>query len=456
MLNIDGNKTRDSSMKDYLPLLRDFSETATIAFYNGRHIKQKIFLSHVGQVCELLKKHKYSINLCEDRYHFLVVFSACTLLKQISLLPNSRAPKEIERLQGLYEDNHLVNDRLVEKICQKDESLTDGLDVDLKVESDHVVAIVFTSGSTGIPKANHKTWRQLFESAIRVKERFLNEGKQYSVIATVPPQHMFGFETTIIYPLILGVAIHAGRPFYPLDIKKALAEMPSPTILITTPIHLRACNNEEKEWPNVNFIISATSEMEGDVAIEAEKTLNTRVFEIYGCSEAGAIATRQMTKDEGWHLLTDYKIASTNKVTVLNAPGYQEDIVIPDQLEIYNVDCFRLVGRNSDLINIGGKRGSLLDLANRLKTIDGVSDAVFVLPDDVKGRRVRMAALVVSDLDTKHLRKELSKHIDSVFIPRPLIVVKQLPYNEYGKLPRQRLIEVLNQESEKVICQEAT
>jgi hypothetical protein len=43
-----------------------------------------------------------------------------------------------------------------------------------------------------------------------------------------------------------------------------------------------------------------------------EKILNTHVFEMYGCSESGAIATRQINKGDKWELLEDYDIKANN------------------------------------------------------------------------------------------------------------------------------------------------
>ena len=436
-------------MKNYMPLLLNSSESTMVAFYEGRIIFRNEFIEHVNQACKTFPQHKYSINLCDDRYHFLVVFSACVLLKQVSLFPSSRAEKELERLRTLYPDNYLVEDSSIQKICREKVSLQLFTNSNFKIQRDQVVSIIFTSGSTGIPKRNVKTWGQLLVSAERVKQRFnFNEEKQHSIVATVPPQHMYGFETTIIYPLILGVAIHASCPFYPLDIQKALLEMPAPCVLVTTPLHLKACNSNEKQWPKIDFVISATAIMPKDVANNAEKILNTRVFEIYGCSETGAIATRQMTVNARWQLLNDYVVETINEKTVLYVLGTEKKIVIPDILETYDDSYFKLVGRDSDLVNIGGKRGSLSNLTNILKSIDGVNDAIYFLPDEVKGMGNRLAALVIAlDCDKKKLRHELKKSVDSVFLPRPLIFVDSLPYNALGKLPLARLIAVLNEDA---------
>jgi acyl-coenzyme A synthetase/AMP-(fatty) acid ligase len=46
------------------------------------------------------------------------------------------------------------------------------------------------------------------------------------------------------------------------------------------------------------------------------------------------------------------------------------------------------------------------------------------------------------------LRRELGALLDAVFVPRPLKVVPALPRNELGKLPRERLLEMLSKGDE--------
>jgi acyl-coenzyme A synthetase/AMP-(fatty) acid ligase len=433
-------------MNQSMHLMVDYPDNGTVAFYNGRAIDRGTFLSHVAVIRQILPEHKYSINLCENRYHFLVAFTACVSIRQVSLLPNSRVERDIECLRESYDDSYLINDDLVSTVCQSDINPMQ-TDFSLQVAKDQQVAFVFTSGTTGKPRPSVKTWGQLVETATRVKERFnLNASRQHSVIATVPPQHMFGFETSIVYPLILGIAIHNDRPFYPLDIQKALSEMPAPRVLITTPLHLKTCLSSSEGWPEVDFIISATAPMPLKTATDAENILNTKVFEIYGCSEAGAIATRQMSVNTAWQLLPDFELVSSSTETLLNTPASKEPVLLPDSVAVYDQVFFDLVSRNDDMVNIGGKRGSIQDLTYKFKQIAGVLDAVLLMGDEQDGKRSRLTAFVVAPgLEEKELRQKLARTIDSVFLPRPLIIVPQLPYNEMGKIPRASLLKLLDQ-----------
>ncbi|WP_428088033.1 AMP-binding protein [Candidatus Thioglobus sp.] len=417
-------------------------DTGAVAIYRGRRISKAEFLLHVELTRAYLPSNKYALNLCENRYHFLVAFAACVSLGKISLFPNSKAPEEIARLLKSYPDSHQINDEDIIDLCAANKNNKKTLVENFDIDSQQVVSILFTSGTTGKAKKNPKTWGQLNASSIRVKERFWPEGLSGKcIIATVPAQHMFGFEASIIYPLTLGVMIHDSQPFYPLDIQQAALEISESKIIITTPIHLKACIGLTKGWRNIDSIICATSPLSKDIASSAEGTLAANVFEIYGCSESGAIATRQTSKSSKWELLRDYHIKVSKNSTLLKAVDYDELIEISDEIKIIDSGFFYLLGRVGDLLKIGGKRESLSGLTHNLKSINGVDDGVFFIPKESADNRTRLAALVVSSILTKaQIIQLLEQKIDAVFLPRPLRIVEHLPYNKLGKLPLNDLI----------------
>jgi acyl-coenzyme A synthetase/AMP-(fatty) acid ligase len=114
-------------------------------------------------------------------------------------------------------------------------------------------------------------------------------------------------------------------------------------------------------------------------------------------------------------------------------------------LEAQPDGSFVVLGRNSDMVEVAGKRASLADLTRRVASIPGVSDAVVFQPDAAPGAVVqRLAALVVVEgLTEAELLAHLSPLMDPVFLPRPLVLVPRLPRNELGKLPREQLLVAL-------------
>ena len=73
-----------------LPLLVG-SSSRVVAWREGTAVTATTFLAHVRQVAATLPEADSAVNLCEDRYAFLVAFAALVLRGQTNLLPPSRA-----------------------------------------------------------------------------------------------------------------------------------------------------------------------------------------------------------------------------------------------------------------------------------------------------------------------------------------------------------------------------
>jgi len=115
--------------------------------------------------------------------------------------------------------------------------------------------------------------------------------------------------------------------------------------------------------------------------------------------------------------------------------------VLNDVIELTDTAHFLLHGRTQDLINIAGKRSSLVNLNYHLNSIKGVIDGAFFMPDELSHDHVtRLSACVVApNLTASNLLAALRSKIDPVFLPRPLLFVESLPRNATGKLPREAL-----------------
>ena len=162
------------------------------------------------------------------------------------------------------------------------------------------------------------------------------------------------------------------------------------------------------------------------------------------------IAQRRASRDEPWQLYPGIELQPQPDGTLVHAPHFAAPTLLQDIVELLPDKRFVLRGRNSDLLEIAGKRASLADLTRQLLGIEGVADGVvFQLDADERGLR-RLAALVVApDLDEARIIAALRAAIDPVFLPRPLRRVDALPRNGAGKLPREALLAALVGRGEK-------
>jgi acyl-coenzyme A synthetase/AMP-(fatty) acid ligase len=267
-----------------------------------------------------------------------------------------------------------------------------------------------------------------------------------AVLGTVPPQHMYGLESTVFMTVQHGLALHAGRPFYPADIRAELAALPRPRALITTPVHLRALLAEPAGLPPADFLLSATAPLAPQLAAKAEAQFAAPLYEIYGCTEAGQVATRRTVETADWRAFPGISLRQDEQGTWVSGGHVESEVLLADVIELRDATRFLLHGRTADLVNVAGKRTSLAHLNFHLNSIDGVVDGAFVMPEGEDGSITRpMAFVVAPGLSSDAILAALRLRIDSVFLPRPLYMVDVLPRNATGKLPRQDLSRLVSE-----------
>jgi acyl-coenzyme A synthetase/AMP-(fatty) acid ligase len=461
------------------PLLSHASGDQTIAWRDGVPVPATAFLADVMRVARALPAGGHVLNLCADRYRFAVGLCATLVTGRTSLLPSAHTPEALRQLAAFAPDVHCLHDRASDPValpCMRYPDHADHTDhadgagqVDQaaphthtahafavpQIDAAQTVAWLFTSGSTGAPVPHRKTWGELVRCLRGSAGRLGLHGLgACTLIGTVPPQHMYGFENTVLLALVGGFAFSNRQPFYPGDLAAELAGLPQPRVLVTSPVHLRALMLSAQPLPPVALTVSATAPLAPALARDAEARLGAPLVEIYGSTESGQIATRRTAREAAWTLYPGIRI-DLRAGTPESGPqawvsGAHVDPPVPmgDVIEPLDDVRFLLHGRIGDLINIAGKRTSLGYLNHQLNAIPGVVDGVFFMPDEpaceageAGGDPVtRLAAFVVApQLDAVRLQRALRERIDAAFMPRPLCFVDALPRNETGKLPRDAL-----------------
>ena len=435
-----------------IPLLHLDAPDAPIAWRDGVPVSRRMFLAHVKAVAAGLPEHRYAINLCGNIYEFMVGFCASLLRGQTNLLPPSHKRNVVHEISRAYPDHYCLAEAPLDDIALEQHLITPAPRADAHgdphppaLPAGHVAAIVFTSGSTGQARPNPKTWHSLAGGAPLFLSRFGMEGRSgVTIVATVPPQHMYGLETSVMVPLMSGLSVCGSRPFYAEDIRATLAGLEGESLLITTPFHLRICAESGLDWPRASLIISATAPLYPDLAAQIESLFQVRLHEIYGCTEVGSMASRRTLDGDEWRLYDGLSLSEDEGTFYLASPLDPEPVELQDSLELLDATGFKLLGRDTDIVKVAGKRYSLAELNRKLNQIDGVEDGVFLMPEEEDGRETRLAAFAVAPgLDAEQIIAALKQWLDPVFLPRPLHLVERLPRNETGKPPREELLGLL-------------
>jgi acyl-coenzyme A synthetase/AMP-(fatty) acid ligase len=309
-------------------------------------------------------------------------------------------------------------------------------------EPQQPAAIAFTSGSTGKPAPHPKRWGALVRGALAEAGAMqLSDTPAGAVIGTVPAQHMYGLESTVMLPLHNAFALQARRPFYPADIRRALEQAPPGRVLVTTPVHLRALLEEEEQLPALRLIVCATAPLPVPLAVEAERRYAAPLLEVYGFTEAGQVATRRTARTPEWRTMPGVRLRADAQGVWFGGGHVEVEALASDVIEPLDAQRFILHGRGADMVNVAGKRTSLAYLNHQLSSIPGVEDAVYFLPEETGEAVTRLVAFVVAPrLTPDAVLNGLRTRIDPVFLPRPLYFVPALPRNATGKLPREALV----------------
>ncbi len=452
MGNIEGQPQAGAEGR---PLL-DGSRGQPVLFApDGVPVSREEFLARVRATAAALPQASHVINLCERRDAFIIGLCAAASRGQVTLLPPSRAEDVVADVQSRHPGSYRMGDAAANgSVDVHVDPAARGVDgEDPLIDPEAVFVIGFTSGSTGAPMAYPKTFAGFRISTaqnVAALDGLLDRDEQFSVVATVPPQHMYGMELSVLLPLVGPAAVHAGRPFFPQDIAAALAQVPAPRLLVTTPLHLRALVESGVALPELKVIVTATAPLPQELALAAETRYGCEVREMFGSTETCVIAARRTAHDTDWTLLPGVELRPRTEGTLVLRESLPQPVLLADLVELDSERRrFALRGRSADLLEIAGKRASLADLTRRLQQVTGVRDGVMAqAAADAQGVR-RLIAIVAADggVDDEDILAVLRRSSDPVFLPRRILRVDALPRNETGKLPRAEIEAIIERDA---------
>ena len=459
------------------PLLAHRSAGACVATRAGRPISAGQFVADVQRLARRLPRAAHVVNLCDDRYLFAVSFGASLLADSICLLPPARTVSAVAALRALYPGAVLVADHPLA-----------GLDL-----------AVIDPGPAGKAAPGDPASANAWPPPVVARDRLA------VLLGTVVGQHMYGLESTVMLALQTGHALVAERPLHPDEVAAlAAAQMSAAAagvVLVTTPVHLRALAAAAPRLPGLQRVVSATAPLAPELAERCERTWSVPLFEVYGCSETGMIATRRTLDGPRWHTLAGVRVEARGAACWAGGGHVAHWMPLTDMLTLIDPQSFVLEGRLADVVNIAGRRTSLAALERALLAIDGVVDAAYFEPQVLEqhpGREPRLAAFVVAPgrdaraivaalravvaqidavqtaaygagqgtriiaLQSEAMLNELDHHAimfthartltiarlnyllhepsDHPLPPPPLDLVERLPRNDNGKLPRDALL----------------
>jgi acyl-[acyl-carrier-protein]-phospholipid O-acyltransferase/long-chain-fatty-acid--[acyl-carrier-protein] ligase len=157
-------------------------------------------------------------------------------------------------------------------------------------DADALAAVIFSSGSTGVPKGVMLTHRSVLANIDSVAQVFEVTGRDV-MIGVLPFFHSFGFTGTLWFPLVSGFAV-AYHP-NPTEAKTIgeLAGKHRATLLISTPTfcsaYVRKC--EPEQFAHLRYAMVGAEKLREPVARAFKEKFGVDLLEGYGCTEMAPI-----------------------------------------------------------------------------------------------------------------------------------------------------------------------
>ncbi|MEZ8760210.1 AMP-binding protein [Vibrio splendidus] len=427
-----------------------------VCFDDNSEITWQTFNDDLSQLVNLLSSsHFQRVAICtQDSCLFSVAFLACAVSKKHIILPGNYQPCALAELSEHF-DCLLVDDSIGEVDVSNVRNIQNLLDSNPKAQQPlidnltpidlaAIQLILFTSGSSGTPKAIDKTLEHLDIEIAQLDKNWGDLLKGNRVHSTVSHQHIYGLLFRILWPLCSGVPFARHNLEYPEQI---LSHANKQSVLISSPALLKRLKHETKP-AQLAGVFSSGGPLPTESAHQALNLLGHLPIEVFGSTETGGIAFRQQQSAQTPWQLFDCIEASLNSENCIKllSPYIDKNnwYQTADECEMVSSNQFILKGRTDRVIKIEEKRVSLVEVEKRLEQLPWISECV-VIPFEEPERLILASVLVLSEegqakLATMSkgkfwlmLRSELRKWLEPIAIPRKYRVVDEIPLNSQGK-----------------------
>ena len=427
------------------------------------------FVSDVSKVRYYLEARENTpwILHCEDSYFFTVALLAMLQSGRKALVTANRQEafiKEIKKPEyGFLTDEPFAGDAdatMIQDVLagtasgdcagEKCAPLKFG-----KFDKSKAEMVMYTSGTTGEPKAVYKLFLQFENELFELVKVFGNDWVNRKVYSTVNHHHIYGLLFTALLPIATGLPFRRHRIDFPTELANIAGEA---AVIASSPAFLKRLSAETDKAIGFKcspIIYSSGGPLPEEVARKASELTGYWTMEIYGSTETGGIAYRQSKNGPVWKPFEVCKMSLVENGCLNIKSSYileQDGFTTGDLAELYDDGRFLLKGRSDSIVKIEEKRISLPEVENRLKQTGLVQD-VRVVP--MVGKRQYLAAAIVLNEAGREkfagapkltinnfFHDYLLKFIENTVSPKKWRYLEELPQNTEGKI-RMRDIQAL-------------
>lgn len=394
--------------------------------------------------------------------------------KRLSVIYSKTAPKLVVGLNRQTEYRTLPFDKFI-----RTDSTKSGFSMsDIKFpDAESIADIIFTTGTTGVPKGVTLTHKNISAAAYNINSFIKNSAEDVELLA-LPVSHSFGLgRLRCVFSngqtlVLLGSFAHMRRFFQYIDEFKitGFGMVPASWAMIK-----KLSGNKIAEFAEqLNYIEIGSAPM----PLEDKKLLcsllpKTRICMHYGLTEASRSAFIEFHSENNrfetvgketpnMHIsICDEKgnvlLANTEGEICVEGDAvtngyYQEKTITAESFwgnkfrtgdwgQLDEEGYLTLKSRKKELINVGGKKVSPIEVEDVLKSFDFVKDCACIAspdPNGVLGEVVK--AFIVTDEPEKvtagNILNLIGKQLEAYKVPAQYEVIEAIPKTSSGKIQR--------------------
>ena len=439
------------------------------SYHNGHYKTWNDFLAGTKVLRNLIEKtgKKRWILHCNDYWHFLLCYTALLQSKKDVLLTANVSPLYLAEIAAdCASDTALITDEkdilglldcsfYVPLVVESGKMETVEPDIP-RINADETVIIMYTSGTTGEPKAVRQRLTEFENDNAFILLKWGDEFLKRKVCSTVSPHHIYGLLFSVMLPFTAGVPFRRERILYPETFSQFTDDS---YLIITVPALLKRAVEGSVMPGSVKsyglcspWIFTSGGAVPPDIAAGVEHLFGFWPLEVYGSTETSGIAWRQSKNGPEWIPFDNTELRiHENGCLNIKSPYIKDPkgFTTGDLAELLPDGRFILKGRADSIVKIEEKRISLPEMENRIMQSGLVRDVAVIAFEDK--RQYIAAAMVLNEKGkekfvssdkypvNKYFRGYLQQFFENVFIPKRWRYVETLPRNAQGKLLKQEL-----------------
>jgi acyl-coenzyme A synthetase/AMP-(fatty) acid ligase len=318
------------------------------------------------------------------------------------------------------------------------------IDVQTFAEVDFNV-LLFTSGTTGEATGVFKKKSHL-QSEVEALYALLKKHTIKQVVVTVPFIHIYGILFGILLPQKLGVEVIVKEHFMPNDIVDLCDEA---TMVVTTPLYVKSLVKlkHSKDISKTIFITS-TAPLAANIAKEFIGYYGCKLYQFFGSTETGGIAYKEdamslwtplesvkVTQNEDGLMQVDSPFVSNEAYDKNGVKTLRKPFETFDYIDMQK-EGFELIGRDSKIIKIAGKRYSTIDIETVIEELDGVERAVVQNRFDknsLRGESLLIYMQASKRYKNVEIKRYLKERLSNIQFELQLCYVDEIALSQTGK-----------------------